>query len=525
MASGSRDDEGLVPLDDCAVSDVWARMWDRVGPGARERDDAEAERLREVRARCAESLAYFFEWSWPILEPATPLVMGRAVEAILEHLEAVARGEIRRLIINIPPGFSKSRATSVALPAWLWGPGGRPESRIISTSHDLTLAVRDNLLTRRLMTSQEYRDCWPAWDLSGDQNAKMRYENTRGGWRQCASVGSSLIGHRGDLLLIDDPHSPRAAESDVKRRSCLRWYGEELSTRLNDPKKSAIVLIMQRLHSSDLAGHILEKELGFEHLCVPMRYETDHPHRSTRWTDWRTKDGELADPVRFPIEVVEEQERTFRAEGGEFAVAGQYQQRPIPRGGGMFKESWFAYRDEAPDPSEVLVGPVRGWDLAATEDEGAAWTVGVKGCRLRSGETVVLDVVRRQAEPAEVYRLIRAVAERDGRACVQSLPKDPGQSGKDQIRHLVGTLAGFQVHTSPESGSKPDRARPLASQAEAGNLVLVRAPWNDDFVTEAVDFPRGKWLDQVDAASRMFARLAQPQGQSVPVGGRTFRLA
>lgn len=479
---------------------------------------------RELSSR---SLVEFFRLFWPVLEPGTQLVLGPALQAILEHLEAFFRGDIRRLLINVPPGFSKSMATSVFGPAWLWGPHGRPDKRVIATSYAGDLAVRDNLYCRTLMQSDEYRECWgEVFGFSGDQNAKTRFQNTKGGWRQVASVGSALTGHRGDFIIVDDPHSTKSAESVLQRRAALRWFTETLPTRLNDSKRSGIVVIMQRLHTNDVSGHILAKDLGYEHLCIPMEYEPDHPFKSTRWTDWRTERGELADPVRFPADAVDELKRVFRSQGGTYAEAGQLAQRPIPRGGGMFKEEWFRFRPTMPTPEEIAFGPVRGWDLAATDDEAAAYTASVKGCLLRTGELCILHAVRDQLEPAGVYEFLQSVTTADGPDVVQSIPQDPGQAGKDQKKNIAKHLHGATLHFSPESGSKATRAAGVAGQAQAGNLVLVESDaWNDDLVGEAVEFPRGQWMDLVDAMSRMYARLVALQGtggQEVPAGARVI---
>lgn len=474
---------------------------------------------------CERSFPDFFRLFWPILEPSAPLIMSPALDAILEHLEAFARGEIKRLLINVPPGFSKSMATSVFMPAWIWGPRGRPDARFITTSYDANLAIRDNLRCRNLLLSEEFKSIWgERVAFRHDERGKMRYANTSGGWRQATSVNAALTGHRADFIIIDDPHSTKGAESDAIRKTTLRWFSETLPTRLNSQMDSGIVCIMQRLHTNDIAGHILKNDLGYEVLCIPMEYEPDHPTTSTRWKDWRTEPGELADPIRFPRQAVDDLKRLFMSEGGSYAIAGQLQQRPIPRGGGMFKEDWFRFLDFEPDPDAIVVGPVRGWDLAASDNEGAAYTVGVKGCRLRDGRVVILDVVRAQLEAAEVYSMIRDTAERDGELCQQSLPQDPGQAGKDQRRHLAALLAGYNCHFSPESGSKALRAQSLASQAEAGNVALVLGDWNTAFVKEACDFPRGQYLDQVDAASRMFSRLlVLPDSMAdVPVAPRVL---
>jgi len=460
---------------------------------------------------------------WPVLEPSTPLVTGWALDAIVEHLEAVSTGEVRRLLINVPPGFSKSMCTSVFFPAWLWGPRARPEARVIATSYAADLAIRDNLRCRTLMRSELFTSMWgESFGWSGDQNAKTRYENTRGGWRQVASTGSALVGHRGDVVIVDDPHSTQSAESDQRREEVRYWFAETLPTRLNDLEKSSIIVIMQRLHARDISGLILANDLGYEHLCLPMEFEVDHPFTSTRFQDPRSEHGDLLWPERFSRKSVDELKKVFRSQGGTYAEAGQLQQRPAPRGGGMFQEKDFHFRADAPEPSEILVGPVRGWDLAATASSSAAFTAGVKLCRLKTGETVVLDVRRAQLEAREVYDFMRNTAQMDGNRIEQSIPQDPGQAGKDQKRHIAGHLAGFPLHFSPESGSKEMRAAPLAAQGEGGNLVLVRAPWNDPFIAEAGSFPMGDWKDQIDAASRAFGRLTKPRSTEKLAAPRRF---
>lgn len=174
----------------------------------------------------------------------------------------------------------------------------------------------------------------------------------------------------------------------------------------------------------------------------------------------------------------------------------------------MFQEKDFKYLDRPPDPAEIAAS-CRGWDLAATESTSASFTAGTRISRLRNGSIVIEDVVRGQWSPHQVYETMRAVATRDGLRVKQSIPQDPGQSGKDQKRHLAAEMHGFNLHFSPESGSKAARAEPLAGQAQGGNLFLVRAPWNDAFVAEACVFPMGDFLDQIDSASRAYAQVIE----------------
>jgi predicted phage terminase large subunit-like protein len=230
--------------------------------------------------------------------------------------------------------------------------------------------------------------------------------------------------------------------------------------------------------------------------------------------DPRTFDGELLWPERFPFTYLEEDLKpSLRAWGGSYAEAGQLQQRPAPRGGGMFKAKDFQFVDKAPTEARR----VRAWDLAATKDAGS-WTVGLRMSRERSGKVFIEHVRRLRGSEHEVNNALVDCAKADTYRVLVSLPQDPGQAGKVQKRALASLLAGFHVKFSLESGEKADRARPLAAQSEAGNLYLVKGAWNDDFISEACNFPNGKWTDQIDAASRAFGELISRQHQRLGAG-------
>lgn len=450
------------------------------------------------RERAARKFHNFVDMGWPVIDTET-YRHNWHMDAIADHLQAIADGQIKRLLINIPPGTSKSSLTSVFFPAWLWGPGGKPHWRVISASHEGTLATRDNLRSRRLITSGWYQTLWPI-RLTSDQNEKTYFENERMGFRQASSVGG-MTGKRGHLVIWDDPLSAEAANSEIEREKAIRRLTETLPTRMIDPTTSAIVIIMQRLHEADVSGHILEHDLGYEHLMIPMEFEPERKCRtSIGWEDPRTEEGELLDPVRFPAHVIEADKRTM----GSYAIAGQYQQRPVPRGGGFIKRHWFEIVDAAPADCRWA----RGWDFAGTKDASAAWTRGCRIGRSRSSRVFYIDdMVGVQGSPFDVKRLLLQTAQTDGRQVYGSIPQDPGQAGKAQVADLLSELAGYNYHASPETGDKMTRAEPLAAQAEAGNVKLVNGPWVKGFLDEVEAFPTGKWSDQVDAASRAFAAL------------------
>lgn len=317
---------------------------------------------------------------------------------------------------------------------------------------------------------------------------------------QCFFANGILVHN---CLIIDDPHSTETAESPTERATTTRRFREGALNRLNDQERSAIVVVMQRLHEDDVSGTIMKLKMGYTHLCLPMEFEPERAC-STRigFKDPRTVDGDLLDPVRFPRPTVESLKKGM----GSYAYAGQYQQRPTARDGGLFKRAWFEGKLIAEAPRNTRW--VRHWDLAATKKLTAARTAGVKIGKAPDGSYIVGHVVKTQDEGPAIRRLIKATAEIDGPSVSISLPQDPGQAGKVQAKDMIAMLAGFRAHAEPETGDKTTRAEPFAAQCEAGNVFIVRGEWNDDYIDELCLFPGGSFKDQVDASSGAFGRLA-----------------
>jgi len=444
------------------------------------------------------SLAAFVRDSWKVLEPGQPYVHGWHIDAMCEHLEAVTNGDITRLLINVPPGTMKSMLVGVFWPAWQWGPRGLPSNRIISASHEMGLATRDARRMRQLVASNWYQHLWPV-AFVGDQNQKTYFENDATGWRQACAV-ASMTGRRGDVVIWDDPHSVEAALSEAHRETALRVFQETLPTRLNNPDRSAIVIIMQRLHESDVSGLILENDFGYDHLCLPMEYEPDrHCATSIGFSDPREADGELLFPERFPPEVVERDKKIM----GAYAYAGQMQQRPAPRSGGFFDWEKLKIIRAAPRCVEV----VRFWDKAGTE-LGGAYTAGVKMGRTVDGRYIVMDVVRGQWAAAEREAVIKQTANIDGMNCRIWIEQEPGSGGKESAEATIRNLAGYAAKAERATGDKAVRAEPYAVQVEAGNVELVEGLWNKEFIDEHKSFPVGKYKDQIDAAGGAFNKVA-----------------
>lgn len=464
----------------------------------------EEKELRQTRKACAASLATFVREAWQVVEPGTLYVHGPHIDVVCQKLEAVTRGEITRLLINIPPGTMKSLLVNVFWPMWEWGPMGLAHIRTVGVSHEQGLGVRDNLKCRRLLLSPWFQRLWPSVQLQKDQSEKIKFENTSTGFREVATP-SNITGRRGDRVVVDDPLSAENANSEAEREKVNLWFREALPTRLNNPEGSAIVVVMQRLHERDVAGIILDLG-GWDTLILPMRFEPDRADPA----DWRSEPDELLFPDRFPESVVAELERSM----GSYASAGQLQQRPAPREGGLFKRSWFRFVQAIPAGQRRRV---RAWDLAATKkatSNNPDWTAGVLMSRGGDGDFLIESVDRLRGSPMEVVATIKGRAATDGKTVTIRIPQDPGQAGKAQAEQMVRDLAGYPVKVERPTGDKATRAMPAAAQAEAGNVSILitgdpdRDAWIEPFLAEVTMFPGAAHDDQVDAFSDALSELA-----------------
>lgn len=459
----------------------------------RQRIASDAELIRE---RCLQFSGFVRE-AWPVLEPNTKLIWNWHLDALCDHLQAITEGRLHpRLLVNVPPGSSKSLIVSVLWQAWEWGPRGLRSMRYLTTAFNEIPVKRDTRKCRDLIRSEWYQALWPEVVLV--RTGETSFANSGTGTREGVPFGS-LTSQRGDRLVIDDPHSTETAESPAERAGTTRKFREGAINRLNDQEKSAIVVVMQRLHAEDVSGVILKLKMDFVHLCLPMEFDPARRCRTPIFEDPRTASHELLDPARFPRATVDRLKRDM----GSYAYAGQYDQLPAPREGGLFRRAWF--RVVRAIPAGTIF--VRGWDFAATDTAQAAYTAGVKIGKQPDGRYIVANSVRDQLSPHAVRVLVLNTASQDGRECRVSLPQDPGQAGKSQAQSFVSLLAGYRVIASPESGDKVTRAEPFSAQAEAGNVDILEGDWNEAYLDELASFPNGQFKDQVDASSRAFDEL------------------
>jgi predicted phage terminase large subunit-like protein len=452
--------------------------------------------LGEVRAEKARrSLSEYIRQAWHVVEPATPYTHGWHIDAISEHLQAVSDGQIRNLLINMPPRHMKSLAVSVFWPTWEWI--SAPSVRWLFASYALSLSIRDSLKCRRVIQSPWYQANWGhVYGLADDQNAKIRFENDKRGYRLATSVDGARTGEGGDRIVVDDPHNVRDADSELKRLSTLSWWDEAMATRLNDPKTGAKVIVMQRVHAEDLSGHVLEQG-GWEHLSLPAEYEPTTYVTGIGWSDPRTEPGELLWPERVgPAEIA-----SLKAQLGSYGFAGQMQQRPSPRGGGMFKRHWWG-RYAAFDPNAAR-RIIQVWDTAFSTRNSADYSVCSTWAETETG-LLVLDVLRERLEFPDLKRVARDLYARWNPEAVLVEDKASGQSLIQELRRETG----LPIIPVPVDSDKIVRASAATPMVEAGRVALPEdAPWVADWIEEHAAFPNGAHDDQVDTTSMAIARL------------------
>ena len=410
-------------------------------------------------------------------------------EAICEKLEQVFNGEIKRLIINIPPRYSKTELAVVNFTSWALGKA--PDAEFIHVSYSATLAANNSSKLRSVIQHEAYQRIFKT---RLESENKQHLVTTDQGAFFTTGTGGTLTGFGagkaraefGGCIIIDDPMKADEARSEVQRENVIDWFQNTLESRTNN-RDTPIIVIMQRLHEDDLAGWLLDGGNGeeWEHLCLPAIQDDN----TALWPDKHT----IAE-----LRVMEQAK--------PYVFAGQYQQQPAPPSGGVIKPDMIQVVDAIP---AGVVKWVRGWDLASSKDEGD-FTAGPKLGQLADGRYIIADLVHGQFSVDERDAAIKNTADSDGKKVKISLPQDPGQAGKTQKLYMARNLAGYSLVITPESGDKVTRAEPFAAQINVGNVMMLKASWNDALKNEMRMFPNGRHDDIVDGCSRAFAEFVPP---------------
>jgi predicted phage terminase large subunit-like protein len=454
----------------------------------------EQEQLNSLLSTLPPSLATWlseaapaYQWDWAHLV------------AVRDHLEAVTRGDTKRLMLFMPPRHGKSTLATVHYPAARLE--ANPRLRVVVACYNSDLAATFSRQVRGIVRERGHVP------LDDDRQAANDWRTRFGGGLRAIGVGSGITGHGADLLIIDDPIKSRE-EADLLsyRDRVWRWYSNDLYTRLEPD--AAIILIVTRWHMDDLAGRLLESERAADWMVLrlPALAEANDPLGRA--------EGAALCPQRYDVAALDD----FRAVLGPRSFDALYQQRPRPSEGALFRREWFDIVGAAPATAEQ----VRYWDTAGADEGRGDYTVGVLMARDEQGMYYVEDVTRGQWTAHPRNTMIRQTA-----GLHPSVPiyvEQPPGLAKESTEAIVRALAGFVVHADPVRGDKISRAEPFAAQCEAGNVKLVRGAWNRAYLDELCDFPYAAHDDQVDASSGAFKYLIEEvpaTGFSLPYDERT----
>lgn len=512
---------------------------------------AEGERrTKRASHRRRGGLLQFIRDYWHILEPEAKMVEGWPLEAICHHLEAITRKELDppRLLMNVPPGFMKSLTTDVFWPAWEWGPMGLAHMRYVAFSYSASLTERDNRRFLDLTSSPEYQELYGGpWrttegkHIHGVMLAKIGerlVSNKRKGWKLATSVGGVGTGERGNRVILDDPHNVKEQESDVVRTETVRWFREAMSNRLNDAEHDAIIVIMQRVQEGDVSGEILSANMEYHHLMIPMEFDSDRVcETAAGWVDPRYDpddldecDGILAWPERFNPKV----SGRMKHDVGPYAWAGQYQQAPAPRGGGIFRRDWWQLWEPANGKFPVFDYVFASLDSSYTEKEEndpSGLTVWGTFKHPDTGKRRIMLIhawrkhlqfsgPRDEQKPKESYNawvmrtqkdwgLIEWVRHTGLRFKIDRMLIEAKASGISAAQELGNRwkTVGFGIELCQVTGDKYARAiavQPTFSQQ------MVYAPareWSEMVIDEMGNFPKGKYKDLTDSATQAIKHL------------------
>lgn len=469
------------------------------------------------------SLQDFVRMAWPIAEPGKPFQPNWHIGAVSEHLEAVTNRQIRKLVINIPPGCMKSRLTGLFWPVWTWIRDSG-YSRWGSWSFDLDLVLREAGDSLDLIRSDWFKARWGDRVVIKDRAPAMgEYWTTGNGLRFASTTPKGdATGWHYDYWLVDDPHKPQTISKVTLEESRKWWYGT-LQTRKRDPATTRSVLVMQRLHENDLAGYA-ERD-GYQVLRIPMRYEPKAmSFTSIGFKDPRKTEGELLWPDRFPEEEVKDLERKL----GPTGTASQLQQRPAPEGGATFQKVWFrtwirkGQNDDQHIEHEVTMGGsgqwvelpetfdeiIQSWDCAFKDTDGSDYVCGEVWGR-KGGDFFLLDEMHDRMDFPTTCQAIRNMCDRWPSSRGKVLVEDKA-NGPAVIKVLKEEIPGIE-EVNPEGG-KTARANAVTGDFHAGHVYHPDPtfhPWVIDHRNELVGFPFGANDDRVDACSQAIIYLVR----------------
>lgn len=412
------------------------------------------------------------------------------IDLIAEYLQACEKGQISRLIINMPPRYLKSIAVNVGWTSWLLG--HNPSERIISSSYANALSIKHSLDTRLVMNSEWYKNIFPETQLVDDQNTKSKFVTTKRGHRIATATGSMVTGEGGNFLIVDDPTNMVDANSETARQNAIDWFEQAFLTRLDNKKKGVVLVVMQRLHEGDLSGHLLAKG-GWEHLKIPVEasQKTVFVYPISGKCKYMEA-GELLHEDRENKKTLENTKKDL----GSFGFAGQYLQEPAAKGGGMLKKENIKYFEKEAE----FVSTYISLDTAIKDGQENDYTVATVWGVTDIEDLHLRNLVRKKLQFPNLVSMITELSSIYQPDAVIIEDKASGSSLLQQLKKETNiNIIGYD----PKGEDKISRFARATISFEAEKVYFYKSDaWLEDLEHELLTFPKGKHDDQVDSISQ-----------------------
>ena len=442
------------------------------------------------KAICEKSFYEFFVQAWDIAEPAVKLSTNFHHKYLCDILQGEAerikegREKDKDIIINIPFRSTKSLLVTVLFPAWCWAV--YPKMRFITASYSAEISIEHATKSRDIIQSEWYQNHWGEnYQIKKDQNLKARYENTFLGVRRATSVGGSVTGQGGDIILVDDPTSPKNAASETERDNANEWYKSTLYSRLNEPTKGVRIIIMQRVHEDDLSGYLLyntpEKH---HHICIPAELSDDlkPSHLAKHYEDglfWKE---------RFSQHILDD----YKSALGSYGYAGQLQQRPTPADSGMIQKNWFNIdREKIEGDVQFVIDPAY---TASQKNDPSA----LMAYKFHENKWQIIEVQNVRLEFPDLIKHIGKFVHKNGYTSRSKIFVEPKASGKSIVQTLIRETGLNVKEDKPPTKDKVARVQDVSATIESGRVSLLKGAWNDEFLLQCQQFPAAKHDDMVD---------------------------
>lgn len=489
--------------------------------------------MLSMRELTKGSLFNFIRYFWDTYSQ-DPFEPNWHIEKVCLELEIVARnvaeGKAKPydLLINQPPGTTKTAVVSIFFPVWCWV--NWFWIRFITTSHSSSLSLESAEYSRDIVRSDKFQQMFPDLDIKTDKDNKSNFrvvrktvtkdgrapKITNGGGRISTSLDARITGFHAHIIIWDDLIDPKRAFSPVEIMNANNYLDQTLSTRKVNKEVSVMIGIMQRLSEGDPTEHLLKKKgKRIRHICLPgeiLNYK--HMLKPVEWLPYYI-DG-LLDVKRLSWTALHDLETDL----GQYGYASQVGQKPSKPEGNMFKVAHFSITHQMP-PAVSIKQVVRYWDKAGTDEkelkkgQEAAYTVGLKMALLANGKFLVLDCKRGRWSADERERIVLSTAQADGVGVDVWIEQEPGSGGKESAQGTKRNLAGFMIQSECPQGDKVRRADPYSVQVNEGNVSLLYGEWNEEYIKEHETFPFSKFKDQVDGSSGAFNKLVSKKSARV----------